>query len=338
VLLALALPSQAAAAIVFVRTTPAHVEWIFRANDDGSGVHRLIRGSWPRLSPDGSKIALLRFGRYGDASLHVLDGERVRRLSEDCVAAVAWAPDSRRLACMTGEPARLEVIDTETGRVTEIAAVFTPAWLAEPAVSFSPDGRQLVWASAPAEGTGPSGRLDLFVADVDGRNRRRLVRNGELPLWGPDAIAFHRRSPGTGTPEGFGQIWLVRPDGRGLRRLTSSQPLVPATALLGLVPAGWSAAGDRLLAAHRGENIGEAFSVDVASGRAWDLTPHELEVSPVALSPGGGYALALTGGFDLAHEGDLLRVRFEGGRGRVLLRDVMQPHWAPASSCCRGAG
>lgn len=336
--LALLAPPAAGAAIVFVRATPSHVEWVYRARDDGTHVRRLAQGSWPVLSPDARRVASLRFSELGNAGLYVYEQGAERRVSAVCTRAVTWSPDSRRLACVTEDRGLLQVLDVETGRARTIGRVRPDPSLFGLGLSFSPDGRRLVYASSgPGTAHDLGARQDLYVADADGGPGRRILRDGEAPLWGSDLIVFHRRSREPDAPDGFGQLWLVRPDGSALRRLTDLPVLVPASVLLGLVPLAWSADGDRLVAVYRGENLGEGYGVDVASGRAWDLTPRELEVTPVGLSPDGGRALVLTRGFDLTQVGDLLSVAFTGGRGRVVLRDVSMPHWA-VPACCRGAG
>jgi Tol biopolymer transport system component len=67
-----------------------------------------------------------------------------------------------------------------------------------------------------------NGGFSLFVANADGSGERKIVKSGGRgvgvwnPDWSPDgsSIAFDRRSS-----SGRGQIWTVRSDGSGARRI-----------------------------------------------------------------------------------------------------------------------
>ena len=81
---------------------------------------------------------------------------------------------------------------------------------------FSPDGRQIVYLQDfHAKGMG----LDVFVADSDGKNPRRLTVSGLpklFPQWSPDgkSIAFVQIEG-----EGRHALYRVQADGKGLRRI-----------------------------------------------------------------------------------------------------------------------
>jgi TolB protein len=85
---------------------------------------------------------------------------------------------------------------------------FDPAW--------SPDGKQLVFESDRET----FGRSQLYVMDADGKNQRLLLghvteANERFPKWAPNGsqIAFEY------SVNGRSQIYLVKPDGTGLRPL-----------------------------------------------------------------------------------------------------------------------
>ena len=87
--------------------------------------------------------------------------------------------------------------------------------------SWSPGGRRLVFTVVrdPVLDRG----MHVFVANADGSEEHRLTGAGAgvdeyTPAWSPDgrAIAFARSGRGVAAA-----VWLVRPDGRSLRRLTS---------------------------------------------------------------------------------------------------------------------
>ena len=118
---------------------------------------------------------------------------------------VSWAPRSSRLAFSTVERG-IFVIDARTCAVKQITHArfhFTPDW--------SPDERQIVFDRTLT----PGSRSDLLISDLGGE--ARVLTHGSLdqnPSWSPDGdrIAFSRRA----------DIYVIQPDGRGLRRLTES--------------------------------------------------------------------------------------------------------------------
>lgn len=60
--------------------------------------------------------------------------------------------------------------------------------------SFSPSGRDIVWARKRGDNQLVEGRVDLFRARVDGTQSTRLTQDGRstYPVWGPTRIAFGR--------------------------------------------------------------------------------------------------------------------------------------------------
>ncbi len=82
------------------------------------------------------------------------------------------------------------------------------------AVDISPDEKWITY--------NPSGaQEDILVARIDGTDRRRLTDDAfkdRGPVWSPDGkrIAFYSDRSGSY------EIWIVQPDGRGLRQLTDT--------------------------------------------------------------------------------------------------------------------
>ena len=119
---------------------------------------------------------------------------------------VSWAPRSSRLAFSTVEKG-IFVVDAETcvvKQVTRARLHFTPDW--------SPDERQLVFDRTVV----PGSRSDLLITDLKGGDARVLTHGSDdrFPSWSPrgDLIAFTRGA----------DIYVIQPDGRGLRRLTNT--------------------------------------------------------------------------------------------------------------------
>ena len=94
--------------------------------------------------------------------------------------------------------------------------------------AFSPDGRQIVFVTTRAGGT-----ADLWTLDLQTRRTKALTSGagGDFrPAWSPDGqwIAFSS-DRGSGLPFARGRweslhlvdVYLIRPDGSGLKRLTA---------------------------------------------------------------------------------------------------------------------
>jgi len=94
---------------------------------------------------------------------------------------------------------------------------------------FAPDGRRIVYRKVV---DGPALAWDLSVgernseicvANLDGSDEINLTRNAAFdgwPTWSPDGtlIAFASNRAG---PANVGQLWVMAPDGTGLRQVTS---------------------------------------------------------------------------------------------------------------------
>jgi len=114
----------------------------------------------------------------------------------------------------------LYLLDVATGIVRPLTS--DSAWNADAA--WSPDGGRIAFQSTR------EGRSDLYLMNVPDRHVRRLtdgVGFNEYPQWSPDGswISFTSSRAGVNGPVGAGgshrDVYLVRPDGSDLRRLTS---------------------------------------------------------------------------------------------------------------------
>lgn len=238
---AAAAPSEPAARsglIVYWSDSPHPSIWSIRP--DGTHRRRILRtrlnAKRPRLSPDRRWIAFdgAAPGKppLSDFDVQVIrpkgTGRRTLTNSEQWDIDAQWSPDGTAVIFDRLPPHPMD----ETGSVIwSIRADGTGLFRFGPGASarWSPDGRQLVY-----EATGDD-RGDLFVADLDGGRRRRLLATPELErpaAWSRDGatILFNRSGASGGST-----MFRIGVDGTGLRRLGAG------------TAAGWSPDGSQIL-------------------------------------------------------------------------------------------
>ena len=200
---------------------------------DGSNERELVGPSsiLQAASADGSKL-LVRIQEDDRSALFLTDasGSAPRRLDIPCLAPCSvdvnfvFSRDGTRLAfvrAFADERSVIAIMDMETGTVVELESTLghhsPPGW--------SPDGSRLAFAN--------------YVVDADGSNFQRIAPDnlftglsGEFAgtqapsQWSHDGslIAFTSSREAIAPPDHgqrFMDIYVVRPDGTGLQRLTT---------------------------------------------------------------------------------------------------------------------
>lgn len=139
------------------------------------------------------------------------DGSNAVRVSAfgDYPIEYSWSPDGSRLAVQY-------IPNSGTGRALLVAinadgSGEVPLGIGGVRARWSPDGRQIAYR----DGAG-----DLRVVNSDGSNLRNISSGGaadELdPEWSPDGrLLVYKRQPAW-----CDELWVVRPDGTGRRRIT----------------------------------------------------------------------------------------------------------------------
>lgn len=185
---------------------------------DWAGANRCYRtdeGARPE------RIAMLR--REPDASpmlhtVHPVSVDVRRVTAREGIGQWLWSPDRERIAYTTGHLNGRKLWTTTPGP----DVLLTRNRRLDKSPAWAPDSRRIVYASHDYFA---NRRPQLYVVGIDGTGTRRLTNAptaDDHPDWSPDGrrIVFERqRRTEWGDTNG---IYSIRPSGRGLRRLVSS--------------------------------------------------------------------------------------------------------------------
>jgi TolB protein len=205
---------------------------VWTINADGTGLTRITHAPWPEFdpswSPDGKRIAF-RSERNGEPEIWIMnaDGSQQHRLTAGL--SPAWSPDGSMIAyaspgellCPPGRGLRctgLSIMNVDGSgqhRVPHTDGGEYPSW--------SPDGKRIAFNS------NLTGDHVMYIARADGSKVVGLAATGEgwQVDWSPNgrSILFtsHRDHP-----DNYTDIYMMRPDGTGVRRLTNARAYTPA--------------------------------------------------------------------------------------------------------------
>jgi len=195
--------------------------WSMKA--DGTGLTRLTHSTWPDFdatrSPDGETIAF-RSERSGDSEIWLMhaDGSGHHRLTRGL--APAWSPDGALIAFAgpSGSSGIITLIRPDGTGLRQL-----PNTEGGEYPSWSPDGTRIAFNS------NLTGDHVMYVAQADGSKVVDLSRAGEgwQVDWSPDGrfILFTSHRDHT---DNYTDVYMMRPDGSGVRRLTHQRAHTPA--------------------------------------------------------------------------------------------------------------
>ncbi|MGK7346243.1 MAG: Tol-Pal system beta propeller repeat protein TolB [Candidatus Nitrospinota bacterium M3_3B_026] len=172
-------------------------------------------GEW---SPDGKKVAF-SLSRKGNSDIYICDadGSNVRKITRwrSIETSPSWSPDGKRIAFtsdMSGSPQIYTMNIDGTGRKR---LTFKGGY--NDGAAWSPKGAHIAYTSLL------DGKFNIAVINVRESSDTRQLTSGagtnEAPSWSPDGrnIAFSSNRAGSR------QIYIMKADGSGQRRITSLQ-------------------------------------------------------------------------------------------------------------------
>jgi len=260
-------------------------------NPDGTGIwgmRELLPGDAdPAWSPDGRMLAVAsRWPTMSGIRISDAAGRALRMLTSDAGdVSPTWSPDGSHVAFIGHGDGQIWIIGADGSGRRKV----TSDTLLRSHLSWSPDGKEIA-SSAYDPAVCCEG--DIYALDLASGTQTRLTSgeaNDQWPSWSPDGARITIVSTGRGVGQ---EIWLLRPDGTDLQRLTTgSYDNDPV----------WSPDGTRIAFLRSGS----VWSLPAAGGEAAQLTVGVsvagggLSWQPLDPNPTGACSLWGTPGPDL---------------------------------------
>ena len=177
--------------------------------------------------------------RDGNEEIYTMnsDGSNLMRLTfnEARDKSPTWSPNGQQIAFHSYRDGNAEVYVMDADGSNQRNLTRHPALDGYP--YWSPDGNLIAFCST--HNGGKNQDLNIFVMDADGSNVKQITRFefAVSPQWSPDGkqILFE------GDIDQGRQIYAIRPDGRGLWRLSQPKPNT------GMLLGGWSPDGKKVV-------------------------------------------------------------------------------------------
>jgi Tol biopolymer transport system component len=205
--------------------------WIINA--DGTDLTRLTDSPGfdfdPSWSPDGTRI-VFRSERSGDSEIWVMNADGSDQHPLGLGLSPAWSPDGSKIAfaspgeipCPPGRGLQctgLSIMNADGSgrhRVPDADGGEYPSW--------SPDGTRIAFNS------NLTGSHVMYIAQADGSKVVDLSAVGEgwQVDWSPDGRSILFASERDQSAPGYADVYVMRPDGSDVRRLTNLKAYTPA--------------------------------------------------------------------------------------------------------------
>jgi TolB protein len=265
-----------------------------------------------------TKIAAIRKTKEGrELVLYDVDGKRAQVLLSEklLILMPAWRPDGKELLVTSYRNGRPELwvyrlADRSFRKLVSVGPLtMGGAW--------SPDGSRIAFTASQNGGT-----TDVWVADADGGNAKRLTRESAddlSPSWSPDGKRIAFVSNRAGSP----QIYVMNADGSDPKRLTfqGNYNQTPQ----------WSPRGDLIAFTARDERkVFDVFVVSPDTGKVARVTQNQGATNEEPTWAPNGRLLAFTSDRKGAPQ---LVVSSPDGDRQVVVTDgkaaVATPAWGP---------
>ena len=224
-----------------------HGDSIYVAASDGSSVE-LVHGGrgdedvnfYPRVSPDGSKIAFLKYrhvewqfrvSHHWEIAISELDGsvgrliEFPRRRSSRGIGFrhPTWGPEESWIAYSSASDVYVEEVGGSGARsIANIGELGANSYIIGLPLAWSPDGQRIAFVVGVDDRSGSGNQRDLYTVGVDGSGLKKIAENAGAPAWSPDGsrIAFAKRESST-RDDSVKSLNTIATDGSDLREIIS---------------------------------------------------------------------------------------------------------------------